>query len=152
MTESKAKENSKNIVKEINEIFWLNYIIFLFIKGFAADIYLQCLNVCKLLQILVATTCNTLCIERGYFFLRMVFAQVQSFKTRSLGGSFLLAVLKLPVKKSKDCDVEVKLIKKWHLNSFNISVFHYTLLVSNKNIFTHVVTFVDISLQLCHHA
>ena len=69
MTESKAKENSKNIVKEINEIFWLNYIIFLFIKGFAADIYLQCLNVCKLLQILIATTCNTLCIERGYFFL-----------------------------------------------------------------------------------
>ena len=73
-------------------------------------------------------------------------------KPGHLEALFLLAALKLPVKNSKDCNGEVKLIKKWHLNSFNISVFHYTLLVSNKNIFTHVVTSVDISLQLCLHS
>ena len=73
------------------------------------DSSIQCSNVCKLLQILIATPCNT-CIERGYLFLQMVCAPKSShLKAELLETLFLLAPLQLPVKNSKEYDGKIKL-------------------------------------------
>ena len=61
-----------------------------------------CLNVCKLLQILIATPCNTLCAERGYSLLQIVCAPRRNhLKPEHLDALFLLVALKLPKKKKK---------------------------------------------------
>ena len=53
------------------------------------------------LQILIATSYNTPCVERGYSFLQMVCAPRRNhLKLEHLETLFLLAALKLPVKKS----------------------------------------------------
>ena len=68
---------------------------------------------CKLLQILTVTPCNTSCVEKGYSFLQMVCASKRNhLKPEHLETLFLLAVLKLPVKNSNDCDGEIKILKK----------------------------------------
>ena len=78
-----------------------------------AFIYLQYPNVCKLLQVLIATPCITSCVERGYSFLQLVCASRRNhLKTEHLETLFLLAALKLPVKNSKDFDDEIKLLEK----------------------------------------
>ena len=62
-------------------------------------------NVCKLFQILLATPCSMLCVERGYSFSHMVCApRCNHLKTEHLETLFLLAALKLPVENLKDCD------------------------------------------------
>ena len=67
---------------------------------------------CKLLQILIATPCNTLCVERGYSLLQTVSATRRNhLKPKHLEILSLLTALKLPVKNSKNYDGETKLLE-----------------------------------------
>ena len=76
-----------------------------------ADSGIQYPNVCKLLQILIATPFNTSCVERGYSFLQVVCAlRCNHLKQEHMEILFLLTTLKLPVKIQKT--MMVKLNKK----------------------------------------
>ena len=77
------------------------------------DSCIQYPNVCKLFKILIATPCNTSCVERGYSFLQMVCAPRRNhLKAEHLETLFLLAALKLPVKDSKDYKQEIEILEK----------------------------------------
>ena len=67
-----------------------------------SDLVIQHPNKCKLFQIIIATPCNTLCVERGYSFFQIVCVlRSNHLKSESLENLFSLAALKLPMRIQK---------------------------------------------------
>ena len=59
-----------------------------------SDLVIQHPNKCKLFQIIIATPCNTLCVERGYSFFQIVCVlRSNHLKSESLENLFSLAAL-----------------------------------------------------------
>ena len=104
LNERENCQKSKKIPSQLN--VWLA-----FLKD--PDSAIQFPNVRKLIQVLLATPCNTSCVERGYSYLQMVCAPRRNhLKPENLETLFLLAALKLPVKTSMEYQEEIKILEK----------------------------------------